>query len=272
MCFQTNLAALRTYEVEKKMLNKKSGRLFLLAFLIIPALALGGQTVLEERGERWTNERQPPGKVMEAIGVKPGMVIGEVGAGRGRYTVQLAARVGQTGKIYANDIDKPSLNYLRDLLKRLGLDNVETILGRVDNPLFPKASLDMAFMILTYHHLAEPVALLRNLIPSLKPGATVVIVDPDPVKDRDRGGRESTSEEKMRHEAGEAGLELVRIETFLEKDNIFILRVKASKRSDIRKCLGLRLTQGLTLQIVRKNSLYPSSSPAIHLRKAAGFS
>lgn len=59
----------------------------------------------------------------------------------------------------------------------------------------------------------------------VKPGASVVIVDPDPVKDRDRGGRESTSEEKMRREAAAAGLEIVRVETFLERDNIFILRV-----------------------------------------------
>jgi len=83
-------------------------------------------------------------------------------------------------------------------------------------------------MILTYHHLAKSVALLKNLIPSLKPGATVVVVDPDPEKDKDRWRRESTSEEKIRKEAGEAGFELVRVETFLEKDNIFILRAKSS--------------------------------------------
>ena len=205
--------------------------LFLLIFLLglfsIQACAQGsGQASYEEAGEQWTNKRQPPDKVMEAISVKPGMVIGEVGAGRGRYTVQLARRVGETGKIYANDINKNSLNYLQERCRRLGLASVETILGRVDDPLFPKSSLDMAFMILTYHHLAKPVALLKNLIPSLKPGATIVIVDPDPVKDTEREGRESTSEEKMRRDAGEAGLELVRIEDFLEKDNIFILKVK----------------------------------------------
>lgn len=89
-----------------------------------------------------------------------------------------------------------------------------------------EGALDMAFMVLTYHHLAKPVDLLKNLIPSLKPGAEIVIIDPDPVRDEDRGGRESTSVEKIRSGATRAGLELVRIETFLEKDNIFILRVK----------------------------------------------
>jgi len=88
--------------------------------------------------------------------------------------------------------------------------------------------LDMVFMILTYHHLSKPVELLKNLIPSLKPGATVVIVDPDPEKDKGLPASESTLPDKMRREAAEAGFEIVRTETFLPMDNIFILRLKAS--------------------------------------------
>lgn len=210
------------------MFNKK----FLPIWILILSVGLANwafsQTSLEERGEGRTNERQPPDKIMAAIGVKPGMVVGEVGAGQGRFTVHLARKVGESGKIYANDINESSLDHLRDRCQRLDFKNVEIILGRVDDPLFPKNSLDMAFMILTYHHLAEPVALLKNLIPSLKLGATVVVVDPDPVKDADRGGHESTSKEKIEKEAGQAGFDLIRIETFLERDNIFILRVKGS--------------------------------------------
>lgn len=210
------------------MFNKKFRPIFTFILGIVLAGSAFPQTSLEERGERYTNERQPPDKIMAAIGVKAGMIIGEVGAGQGRFTVHLARKVGESGKIYANDINESSLAHLRDRCQRLGLNNVEIIHGKVEDPLFPKDTLDMAFMILTYHHLAEPVALLKNLVPSLKLGATVVVVDPDPEKDRDRWGRESTSEEKITKEAGEAGFELVRTETFLEKDNIFILRIKAS--------------------------------------------
>ncbi len=210
------------------MRNKKSWSVIILVLLFFLASPAFGQADLEERGERYTNERQPPDKIMDAIGVKPGMVIGEVGAGQGRFTVHLARRVGESGKIYANDINESSLDHLRDRCQRLGFKNVEIILGRVEDPLFPKDSLDMAFMILTYHHLAKPAALLKNLIPSLKPGATVVVVDPDPEKDRDRWGRESTSKDEIEKEAGEAGYELIRVETFLARDNIFILKVKTS--------------------------------------------
>jgi ubiquinone/menaquinone biosynthesis C-methylase UbiE len=184
------------------------------------------QTV--EYGEARTNERQPPDKIMDAIGLRAGMVVGEVGAGHGRFTVHLAVRVGPAGKVYANDIDATGLARIRERCQRDGIGNVETILGRVDDPLFPPNSLDLAFMILTYHHLSRPVDLLKNLAASLRPGATVVVVDPDPVKDSDRRGDESTSREEIERDAAAAGYELVRVETFLVRDNLFILRVKAS--------------------------------------------
>ena len=199
----------------------------LFALVVLPSFA-ACQTGLEEIGEWGTNRRQPPDKVMAAISVKAGMVIGEVGAGHGRYTVHLAAKVGETGKIYAEDIDRGGLEHLRERCAKAGLSNVEIIAGEVADPLFPKASLDMVFMVLTYHHLSDPVALLKNLIPSLKPGATVVVIDPDPEKDRGNPSSEYTPKEKIEREAGEAGFELVSIETFLEKDSIFVLRPKGT--------------------------------------------
>jgi SAM-dependent methyltransferase len=197
--------------------------LFLLLTTLIPA-----QTVFEESWERRDNERQPPIKVMDALGIKPGMSVGEVGAGRGRYTVYLADRVGPAGKVYAEDIDRDSLDVLRARIKRTGLGNTEVILGEVEDPLFPKKTLDVVIMVLSYHHLARPVALLKNLIPSLKPGAVVAVLDPDAVKDPGSRASEYTSKEKIEREAGQAGFELVRVEDFLTRDNLFVLRVKTS--------------------------------------------
>ncbi len=198
---------------------------------ILPALLavfVPAQTVLEEGHEAETNRRQPPDKVLPAIGVKAGMVIGEVGAGYGRYTVHLASWVGPAGKVYAEDIDRASIDHLRDRCRRSGLANVEVILGDTDDPRFPKGGLDLVFMVLTYHHLARPVELLKNLIPSLKPGATVVVVDPEYSKDPGSRKSEYTSREKISGEAAAAGFELTRVETFLRYDNIYILRVKPS--------------------------------------------
>jgi len=218
-------------------MNNKMIRLisvFLFLFLFVQALVLTAQTDLSESRELRATERQPPAKVMAAIGVKPGMVIGELGAGRGRYTVYLARQVGASGKILANDIDEQALGYLRDRCKRLGFNNVETILGKVDNPLFPPASLDMAVMVWVYHMLDKPDEVLKNLRPGLKPGATLIILDPpdDEIDqefslDRSKpGAKIPTIRERIEKSAKIAGFELVRVETFLPKDLIFILRTK----------------------------------------------
>jgi ubiquinone/menaquinone biosynthesis C-methylase UbiE len=174
------------------------------------------------------NRRQPPDKVLAAARVRPGQVVGEVGAGWGRYTVEIARRVGPSGRVYANDIDRDSLEYLRQRCKKAKLANVEVVIGREKDPRFPHGALDLAFMINTYHHLDDPVALLRNLRPALKPGATLVIVEKDP--DRSPANpHHGTARKTVVRQAGEAGFELVRVETFLELDNIYIFRLAPAR-------------------------------------------
>ncbi len=196
---------------------------FLVAVSMVTAV-IGQQQSIEE-WEKQTFLKQPPGQVMDAAGIKPGMIIGEVGAGRGRFTMHLAHRVGTEGKILANDIDADGLAYLRERCQRAGITNVETILGEVDDPRFPAESLDMVFMVWTYHYLDQPITMLKKLIPALKPGGTVVLVEPDPI--RGPGGSDhGISPERMRRDAAQAGLEVVRIEDFLPWDLIFILKVR----------------------------------------------
>jgi ubiquinone/menaquinone biosynthesis C-methylase UbiE len=166
------------------------------------------------------------------------MIIGEIGAGRGRYTVHLAGRVGPSGKVYANDIDAKALAYLAGRCRVSRIENVETVLGQVADPRFPKTGLDLIFMVWTYHMLDKPVDLLKSLAPYLKSGATVVMVEPIPSETEDEikyyisktGKRpdaiHSVSKESLEKDASQAGFELVRMDSSLAKDNIFILRVK----------------------------------------------
>jgi precorrin-6B methylase 2 len=208
--------------------------------LLGPALLVIAQTSLEETWEVNANERQPPAKVMDMVGIKPGMTIGEIGAGRGRYTVHLARRVGDQGRIYANDIDPNALEYLKQRCERNGIANIEIVLGKVDDPHFPRTGLDMIFMVWTYHMMEKPVEMLRSLIPYLKPGALVVMVEPVPAETEDeikaataRLGRKPediniVNEDSVRRDAAAAGFELVRMDSSLSKDNIFILRAKVA--------------------------------------------
>lgn len=123
-----------------------------------------------------------PDKVMDTVGVEPGMVIGEVGAGHGYFTFHLSRRVGDLGKIYANDIASRALASIRRKCETEGISNIETIVGQLEDPLFPDNELDMVFIVNAFHDLAKPVELLNNIVPSLKPGAFVVIIDRDPDK------------------------------------------------------------------------------------------
>ncbi len=178
---------------------------------------------LTEPRERSANAIQPPELVMDLVGIRPGLVIGEVGAGRGRVTVHLAVRVGETGKIYANDIDPRAMEYLQERCRQAGLSNVETILGLDDDARFPPNSLDLVFMSWVFHHVDKPVPLLKSLMPSLKPWGVVVMVEPTPAN-TEQSGRALTRE-RVAQEAKESGFQLETvIEGRLKEDNIFVLR------------------------------------------------
>ena len=201
---------------------------------IPPEIAIKRQAEWEESIHE---KLQPPEQVMDAIGVAPGMSIGEIGAGHGRYTIHLAGRVGKNGKIFANNIDKNAISALRERCRRQNILNVETILGKVDDPSFPEKSLDMAFMVWVFHGLDEPGPLFRNLKYGLKPGAPLVIIDPIDSEidmEREYAGEKMdpdrpTIKERIEKAAGEAGFEITRIETFLPKDYIFVLHVKNTR-------------------------------------------
>ena len=194
----------------------------LAVFFLAAATQAACQYHEDDEWEEWHNRAQPPEKVMDVIGVVPGMTVAEIGAGRGRYAVHMAARVGEKGKVYANDIDSGALAYIRERCERDGIGNIETILGKVDDPLLPDGEIDLVYVINTYHHFDDPVALLEKLIPSLKPDGRLVIIEHDLDKYGDEAGTHCTSQNELIDEVYRAGFILVRIETFLEKDNINI--------------------------------------------------
>lgn len=178
---------------------------------------------LAEPREKQANEVQPPELIMDILGIRPGLVIGEVGAGQGRVTVHLAARVGDKGKVYANDIDAAAVDYLKARCRRLGLVNVETILSLPDDARFPQNSLDLALMCYVYHHVDNPVPLLKSLLASLKPWGIVAMAEPKP--EHVEASAKALTRESVGKEARAAGFTLdAVIEDRLKADNIFVLR------------------------------------------------
>ncbi|UCE04793.1 MAG: methyltransferase domain-containing protein [bacterium] len=167
---------------------------------------------------------QKPEAIMDTIGVKQGMVIGEAGSGEGYFTFWLSQRVGETGKIYANDIKESVLKKIKKRCEREGITNITTILGKQNDPLFPRGELDMVVMMLAFHEFKNPVKWLENAKASLKFEAPLVIIERDPEKTGSGRGHFMKKDEIL-ETVKKANFELVCIETFLAKDNIFIFRL-----------------------------------------------
>jgi len=117
------------------------------------------------------------GQIAGFLGLKPGMTVGDIGAGSGYHTVRLSHFLGPGGQVIAQDVMKDYLIELATRTKRLKLSNVKFALGEPHDPRLPRASLDAAILVHMYHEVAQPYAFLYNLAPALRPGARVGIVD-----------------------------------------------------------------------------------------------
>lgn len=173
----------------------------------------------ENANEARLNRLQPPERVLDAIGVRPGMTVAEIGAGQGRYAVQLAARVGPAGRVFAEDIDGAALDHLRRRCRRWGLKNVDVILGDVTDPKLPPGELDLIWIVSSYHHFADPVALLRQARTALKPGGRLAIGEWITIHEPGRSGTTSAS---IIRQMASAGYVLERTDDFLKADNFLI--------------------------------------------------
>ncbi|MFZ0317663.1 MAG: class I SAM-dependent methyltransferase [Candidatus Sulfotelmatobacter sp.] len=161
------------------------------------------------------DERLQINRVMDILGITAGKSVADIGAGSGWFTVRAARRVGEGGTVYAVDINKESIRYIDDRTQKEKLHNVKTILSKPDDPLLPAGAIDAILLLKTYHEVAEPVALLRNLRPSLRPGARIGIID------RNGNGEDhGVSREVVLHEAAQAGYRLLQQYDFVKGDKM----------------------------------------------------
>lgn len=112
-------------------------------------------------------------RVLDIAGIKPGMHIGEIGAGMGDLTFLMAKRVESSGVVIANDINSGALKFIAD--KKI--PNIRTVLGSVDDPCFPFHDLDLIIMKHVFHDLENPLALLEHARDYLRPEGSLIIVE-----------------------------------------------------------------------------------------------
>jgi ubiquinone/menaquinone biosynthesis C-methylase UbiE len=134
----------------------------------------GDLSIFESPGR---SERLQITRVMDILGITPGRSVADIGAGSGWFTIRAAKRVGGTGLVYAIDINPEAVRYIAQRGAKEKLQNIKTILSKPNDPLLPPNSVDAVLLLKTYHEIARPVELLRNLRPALRPDAKVGVID-----------------------------------------------------------------------------------------------
>ena len=128
-----------------------------------------------ERSERQQEERGD--LLLRELGLKPGMVVADVGAGTGYYARRMAPLVGSSGIVYGVDVQPEMLRLMVNGAKAAGLENIKPVLATVTDVKLPDASIDLAIMVDVYHELAFPFEVMQSLLRALKPGGKVVFVE-----------------------------------------------------------------------------------------------
>ena len=178
-----------------------------------------------ERHER--EEEEAPDVALNALTIAKGASVADIGAGSGYMTVRLAARVGPSGRVFANDVQPQMLNLLGRRLASANITNVTLIEGTFDDPKLPPASVDLELMVDVYHELSEPQAMLRHLKRALKPGGRLVLLEyrkEDPTVPIKPEHKMSVAEARLEVEA--EGFTLQKVDEALPRQHILIFVVK----------------------------------------------
>jgi len=127
------------------------------------------------RPEREAEEQ--PEKALDALKLKPGMVVADIGAGVGYMSLRMARRVGPAGKVYANDLQPDMLDRLRQNAAKASIGNVVTVVGDVADPRLPANIMDLVLLVDVYHEFSRPQQMLRKIRETLKPDGRLVLLE-----------------------------------------------------------------------------------------------
>jgi tRNA A58 N-methylase Trm61 len=180
--------------------------LALLVTLFVPATA----------GAQQSGSTIPTERIFEAIGVREGITVCEMGAGDGELTIAAAARVGSDGRVYSSELGDDRVKTLEKNVAGGARAQVTVVAGDPARTNFPDEGCDSLFMRNVYHHFAEPERINQSILASVKPGGRVAVVDFTPPDreaerpaDRAKDGMHGVSAESVSRELKAAGFEPV---------------------------------------------------------------
>ena len=119
-------------------------------------------------------------RLREALGLRTGMVVADVGAGKGELTLALAAAVGASGHVFSSEIDQARMNALREKVAQAGLSNVTVVEAKTSESGLPAGCCDAIVLRRVYHHVSDPPATNASLLRALRPGGVLAVIDIPP--------------------------------------------------------------------------------------------
>lgn len=154
-------------------------------------------------------------RVMDVLGIKPGVAVADIGAGSGWFTVRAARRVGKTDNVYAVEINPSYVRHIRRRAAKEKLPNIRTVLGKPDDPKLAPRSVDVVLLLKTYHEIAKPIALLRKLREAMRPGGRLGIIDKNGI-----GTDHGLNADVVIKEAEQAGFTLREQHDFVKSEGV----------------------------------------------------
>jgi SAM-dependent methyltransferase len=188
---------------------------------IAPVMSSSGADWLERREREM--EENPEG-ALDAIGIKPGMTVADVGAGVGYMSLRIAMRVGPGGRVFANDIQPEMLRQLRANAAKAKLSNIQTVLGASSDAKLPAGQMDVILLVDVYHEFSDPQRMIESLRAALKPDGRLVLLEyrkEDPSVPIRPEHKMSVQEVKTELEA--EGFHLDQVLETLPRQHIFVL-------------------------------------------------
>jgi len=166
---------------------------------------------------------QMPDRVIEALDLRPGQIVADIGAGTGYFTVRLA-KSAAAPKVYAVDIEPSMVSYLKERAGQERLNNVVAVQAAADTPNLPE-TVDLVLIVDTYHHIGSREAYFRNLAKSLKAGGRVAIIDFKPDSPEGPPKEFRFTPEQVKSEMSKAGYRLAAQHNFLPRQHFLIFAV-----------------------------------------------
>jgi ubiquinone/menaquinone biosynthesis C-methylase UbiE len=180
-----------------------------LGLLIVPCAAAAAQDPAEDTS-----------RLFQALAVRAGSTVCEIGAGEGRLAIAAAAVVGEAGRVYANELGDARVRTLREKVAAAKRPQIQVVAGDAQGTHFPEGGCDAVFMRNVYHHFEKPPVMNAAIFAALRPGGRVAVVDftppdaeaEDPA-DRDTDGRHGVTAATVERELKAAGFSVISSET-----------------------------------------------------------